>query len=151
LNNNPVIKMEKLFIIILLLNFGICFGQTKSENKLVSKIDKQILSKKLIKKELFKELGWAGGYEKLTIYLKNNTPILIEKEEKQVKHNYSDRGEYNEIMIFNAKFYIINWKENKFFRIGTYQNSVNKKSVMSKDLIFTFDKNQIEQEIKNGL
>ena len=143
--------MKNSFIIILFLNFLIYFGQTKSENKLVSKVDKQILTKKVIKKELFKELGWAGGYEKLTIYLKNNIPILIEKEEKQVMHNYSDKGEYVVVRFFNAKFYIINWKENKFLRIGTYQNSENKKSVMSKDLIFTFDKNQIEKEIKNSL
>jgi hypothetical protein len=143
--------VKNSFIIILLLNLLICVGQTKSENKLVSKVDKQILSKKVIKKKLFKELGWAGGYEKLTIYLKNNVPILIEKEEKQVKHNYSDKGEYNVVMFLNAKFYIINWKKNKFLRIGTYRNSDNKISVMSKDWIFTFDKNQIEQEIKNGL
>jgi hypothetical protein len=143
--------MKNSFIIILLLNFLICFGQTKSENKLVSKVDKQILSKKVIKKELFQKLGWAGGYEKLTIYLKNSTPILIEKEEKQVMHNYSDKGEYDLFTFFNARFYIISWKENKFLRIGTYQNSDNKKSVMPKDLVFTFDKNQIELGIKNGL
>ena len=137
-----------LYIFFLLISF-ICIGQTKSESKSIAKIEKQILSSKVTKVELFKELGWAGGYEKTIVYIKNNVPILVEKEEKRVIHFYTDKGEYDKINLISAKFYILNWEKCKFIRIGQIVN-VNENSkdlihVMPNEYFFDFSKDEIEK------
>ena len=129
-----------------------CYGQTKAETKIISKVNRQLLNIKVVKKEIFKEIGWHGGYEKQTIYFKNNVPILIEKYEKKVIHNYlTDGTEENEVSYITAKFYITNWKKNNFIRIGEITNviSESEKSTLElpKKYVFNFDRDIIEKLI----
>ena len=115
--------MKQILYIFFFLICFVCIGQNKSESKLITKIDKQILSPKVTKLEFFKELGWAGAYEKTIVYLKNNIPILIEKEKKEVDHLYLTNGsEKDEVTFITAKFYITNWKKNGFMRIRQIVN-----------------------------
>ncbi len=141
-----------LYILFLLISF-ICNGQTKSESKSIAKIERQTLSSKVTKIESVKKLGWAGGYEKTIVYMKNNVPILVEKEEKEVAHYYTDKGEYDKIRFISAKFYIVNWRKNRFIRTGQIIN-INEDSkdlvhVMPNDYIFDFSKDEIEKLMNN--
>lgn len=145
--------MKQILYIFFLLISYICNGQTKSESKSIAKIEKQILSSKVTKVESIKKLGWAGGYEKTIVYLKNNIPILIEKEEKQVKHLYLTNGSEEDMITFIiAKFYILNWKKNRFIRIGQIVNvnegSNNSIFQMTNEYIFGFSKDDINKLIK---
>lgn len=139
--------MKKLVILLSLFFFGTINSQSSLDNKIISKIEKEILSTRVIKLELFKELGWAGGYEKTIIHLKNKIPILIEKEEKEVVHTYSDKGEDDIIKFIKAKFYIISWEKNDYIRIGKFENE-GKVVIMPNEYIFEYDKNEIELKIK---
>ena len=155
LNKNEL--MKKIFTIIFLLSFCSCISQTTKENKIITRINNQILSSKVVKKEIYKQIGWHGGYEKTTVYLKNNIPILIEKEEKEVIHEYlTDGSEKDQINYITAKFYITNWKKNDFIRIGEITNLEEKAlgeikkyiTELPKKYIFNFERNEIEKLIQ---
>ncbi|MCO6164178.1 hypothetical protein [Flavobacterium sp. NRK F7] len=140
--------MKKLVILFSVFFFGTINSQSRLDNnKIISKIEKEILSTKVIKLELFKELGWAGGYEKTIIHLKNKIPILIEKEEKEVVHTYSYKGEDDIIRFIKAKFYIISWEKSDYIRVGKFENE-GKEVIMPNEYIFEYDKNKIELKIK---
>ena len=143
-------KMKKVITLIFLQLLCFSYGQTK----IISKINRQILSNKVLKKEISKEIGWHGGYEKTTVYLKNNVPILIEKEEKEVIHDYlTDGSEKDEIRYITARFYIANWKKNNFIRIGELINEVSEseksKIEMPEKYVFNFNRDEIEKLIKS--
>lgn len=145
--------MKKLIPVIYFLLVSISYSQTKSETKIIAKINRQVLSKKVVKKETFKEIGWHGGYEKLTVYVKNNKPILIEKELKEVIHEYLlDGTEKDRIRNIIAKFYILNWKKSKYIRKGQIimknQHEEASAIVMPKEYIFNFERDEIEKLIK---
>ena len=151
-------KMKKVITLIFLQLLCFSYGQTKTETKIISKINRQILSNKVLKKEIYKQIGWHGGYEKTTVYLKNNIPILIEKEEKEVIHEYlTDGSEKDQINYITAKFYITNWKKDDFIRIGEITNleeqasGETKKYIteLPKKYIFNFERNEIEIFIKS--
>ncbi len=137
------------FVICLLFSY-VSFSQTKSEKKMIHKINKQILDKKIIKKNLYKKNGWAGGYDKQTVYLKNNSPILIEKEETKVMHLYLTNGnEEDKVSIIRAKFYITNWKKNKYIRVGEIikvdMETSNTVAIMPAAYVFKFNGEEIEK------
>ena len=147
--------MKKALTIIFLMFFCFCVSQTTKEEKITAKIDKQILNKKVTKKELSEKVGWAGGNIKLTIYLKNNVPILIEKVEKKVKHLYlTDGTEKDHISYITAKFYILNWEKNEFLRNGEIINLVSeseKKIIeIPENYVFNFERDKIEKLIKSN-
>lgn len=144
--------MKKIATIILLLFIHTNYSQTKSENKLITKIEKIILSPKVNKLESFQKLDWAGGYEKTNVYIKNNFPILIVKELKEVIHYRTNKGEYDNIRLITAKFYITNWKKQTFIRIGQIVN-MNKNSKdtifeMPNEYKFDYSKDDIDKLIK---
>ena len=142
--------MKKVITLILLQLLCFSYGQTKAETRILSKINRQILNHKVLKKEISTEIGWHGAYEKTTVYLKNNIPILIEKEEKEVIHEYLlDDTEIDKIRNITAKFYIINWKKNMFIRIGEFKDgdveNGNKFIKMPKEYLFNYEKVEIEK------
>ena len=96
--------------------------------------------------------NWPSREIDSTTHIKNNVPILVEKEEKEVAHYYTDKGEYDKIRFISAKFYILNWKKNRFIRIGqivnTNEDSKNSTFVMVNEYIFDFSKDDINKLIK---
>ena len=147
--------MKKIITLIFLQLLCFSYSQTKTETKIISKINRQLLSTKVLKKEASKKIGWAGGYEKVIMYFKNNTPILIEKEVKEVKHLYLTNGtEKNKVTIINAKFYITNWKKNNYFRIGTITNinveTKNSIIQLPKEYTFKYESDEIAK-LKNEI
>lgn len=149
--------MKKIFTIIFLLSFCLCISQTTKENKIITRINNQILDKKVTKKEFLKQIGWNGGYRKIIVFFKNNIPILIEKEEKEVEHLYLENGsEEDKVTFINAKFYIVNWEKNSYIRIGEIINleeqaeGETKKYIteLPKKYIFNFERNEIEKLIQ---
>ena len=145
--------MKKIITLIFLQFLCFSYSQSKTETEIISKINRQILSNNVLKKELSKEIGWHGGYEKLTVYVKKNKPILIEKELKEVIHEYLlDGTEKDKIRNITSKFYIINWKKNNFIRIGEFKNgdieNGDKIIKMPKEYLFNYEKVEIEKLIK---
>lgn len=144
--------MQKIIVIVFLLSFSICTGQTRSESRLIAKIEKQIRTGKVSKIDSVKKVGWSGGYERITVYLRRNIPVMVEKEEKKVMHLYlTDNTEKGDVTLIAAKFYIIDWGKGEFIRIGTIRNigtdSAGAETTMPKDYIFGFDKYEIEEEV----
>ena len=70
---------------------------------------------KIVKIEYQYFHGGFGTYEFMKIYLRNNKPILIEKEAKEVSKKYFIDGNLEVIDIFSfSKTYIKNWDKNEF-------------------------------------
>ncbi|MCV9927618.1 hypothetical protein OIU83_08150 [Flavobacterium sp. LS1R49] len=141
----------KTKIILLFLAFlsSTLYAQSKADKKIMNKIEKQILDKN-IKKEIFNDLDSAT----ITIYLKGNVPILVEKQTGQFRHTYKftadKRVEQDYQTLINAKFYIRNWKKNIYIRVGKIikiNSEVNSAVPMPADYIFDYNKSQIENVI----
>lgn len=153
--------MKTLFSLLMIFSF-LCFQAQKQEN-IINKIEQEIKSQKIIKRESNRKTSWNGSYETITVYLKGKTPILIEKTENQVIHLYikdpiKKEGERDEATLISAKFYITNWNKKEYVRTGTihfignpYQPNPNEEKIteMLKEYIFEFDKIEIENLINS--
>ena len=146
--------MKTLFSLIMIF----CFLSLKAQRKddIIHQIENEIKSKNIIRKDFRKDTSWNGGFENVEVYLKNKIPVLIEKTEKQVIHQYLTNGdEIDEATIISAKFYIINWKKNQYVRVGNIhylgdQHNPKTESIttMKEDFIFDYQKSEIESLIK---
>ena len=67
----------------------------------------------LLKIEYYEKRGWAGGYEKTFIYVRNSIPVLVEKEYNEVVTFCAD-GLPPEKTLFKSKTYIFDWGLNKY-------------------------------------
>ncbi len=142
------IKMKQLFSVLaiaLIANF--LSAQKSSDRDLITKINAEV--EKAEHKQIYKEKAWGGNFEKTDVYYINNTPILIVKEEKQdVKsiNQSSNGGNSNINKTVSAKFYIKNWAENQFVRVGEIKNN-KEKSAMPSEFAFNYDKKAIDNLI----
>lgn len=94
----------------------------KTDSCFINNVD-DILNKPFIeKKEITINEDWAGGYEMYTVYYDYNEPILIEKNQKFVVRYRTYQGEKDIPTYVSAKFYIKNWKNKEFIRIGEIKN-----------------------------
>lgn len=145
------IAMQKITLLLFLLTLSLTTAQTRSQSKLITKIERQIHTAKVSKIDTIKKVGWSGGYEKITVYLRRNVPILVEKEEKEVVHLYlTDNTERDDVTLITAKFYIIDWPKGDFIRTGTIRYMGTDPAAvetMPKEYIFEFDKSEIQAQI----
>lgn len=107
----------------------------------------------IVKKEIKNNEDWAGGYESYTIYYDYKEPILIEMNQKKVVHYRTFKGEKDIPTFITAKFYIKNWKNNEFIRVGEIKNPLTNDNYeiikyetvkMNSSYKFEFDKDLIE-------
>jgi len=141
--------MKKIIFIIASLSFLNDYAQSTSEKRIIDKIEKQILNKN-IRKETFNESDSGTIF----IYLKGNTPILIEKQTGISLHTFdiigNKRIERDYVTFINAKFYIKNWKKNIYIRVGQItkpEAGTSSTIVMPINYIFDYNKVQIENII----
>lgn len=139
----------KILILFFLVFLGNIYGQSKADKKLINKIEKQILEKNT-KKKIFNDRDSVT----IIIYLKENVPILVEKQTGEFRHTYNFIGnkkvERDYQTFINAKFYIRNWKKNIHVRVGEIikvNPEVNSTVVMPTDYIFDYNKDEIEDAI----
>ena len=104
-----------------------------------------ILEKPFIsKKEITFKSDFKDGDETYVIYYDYNIPILIERSIKY--HTFSDCVSSNFKMrsdVISAKFYIKNWDDNTFARVGLFKTGLNnlsyKETAMPVDYEFSYD------------
>ncbi len=96
----------------------------KTDNCFIENIDRIITKPFIIKKEIKVSEDWAGGFENYTIYYDYNEPVLIEVNTKRVVHYRTYQGEKDVPTYIYAKFYIKNWRNNEFIRIGEIKNPI---------------------------
>lgn len=105
----------------------------KTDSCFIENIDRIIKKPFIIKKEIKVNEDWAGGLETYTIYYDYKEPILIEINKKQVVHYRTFKGEKDVPTYILVKFYIKNWKNNEFVRIGEIKNPIKDENYDVKD------------------
>lgn len=139
-----VIKTSLIFLSVLV------FSQSKSERKFINKIDKELSDPDIIKIE---DVGEKWNHDHLIVYLKNKIPILIIRETNTVRNaEYTDFTTSTQKENIVAKFYFLDWKQNKFIRVGKieseYQEYGHKEKgknkqyhlkEMNKEFVFDYD------------
>ena len=125
----------------------------KSDRCLIENIDRIINRPFITEKEITVNEDWAGGLETYTIYSDYREPILIEVNKKQVVRYRTYRGEKEIPTYIRAKFYIKNWRNNEFIRIGEIKSPIKDENydvkdyettTMSSTYKFEFDRELIE-------
>lgn len=122
----------------------------KSDSCFMNAIDVKVNSTSLVKKEMLKDLGYRGGYVKYVAYFDKNTPVLIEMEEKIIMHLYLTNGtEDDHVTYTRAKFYITNWNEGKFLRVGQFgvlrNGAVDYNQAMKPESRYEYDKDIVSK------
>lgn len=121
-----------LFIVLLLGFLNIVYGQSEAEKQIITKIEKEILDKKIKKIEFKKPYS-----DKVIIYLKSDTPTFIQVENHITTINHYTNGDVKEeIDLKIIKFYIQNWKKKKYIIVGPQY--------------FELDRTEIEKIIANN-
>lgn len=120
-NNASILKIEKQ---VLKINSDSALKSFKVPASEITKVKRyydderiHVLKRKnkIVKIEYQYFHGAFGTYEFMTIYLHNNKPILIEKEEKNVMKAYLTDGTVEVIdKLTLSKTYIKNWDNNEF-------------------------------------
>jgi len=149
-----VIKTSLIFLSVLV------FSQNKSEQKLISKINKELSDPDIVKIE---SAGEEWSHDNLIVYLKNKVPILIIREKNTItnaEHTDFTNSTVKENIV--AKFYFQDWKQNKFVRVGKieseYQQYGHKeeeknrqyhsKKEMNKEFVFDYDVDRVNSLIQ---
>jgi len=141
--------MKSIFYLFIVLGFiNNCKAQNESENKFIEKIDYLSSTKIIEKLEFSRQIGSRGDYIKTVVYLKKSKPILVEIEKNEMIHLYLlDDTEQDTTTKFYAKFYILNWKKNKYIRRGKIIENDNLEYNMANNYFFEYNIEDIKNEI----
>lgn len=138
---------QLLSVMAIFLLSNVISAQKSADRDLIKKIDTEV--EKADHKQIYKEKGWGGNFEKTEVYYVNKTPILIVRQQKENTKSInkpSNGGSADVSKTISAKFYIKDWAQNQFVRVGEIQNN-KEKSAMSSDFAFNYDKKAIEDLI----
>lgn len=124
------------------------YENTPDETKIIDEITQKIESPSIVKHEISEEKGYLGAYEKYIVYTDHHVPILIEREEKEVRRLYLKNGERNDTSYSKGIFYITKWDDNQFIRKGKIITAKGSRIIeMHKDMQFEYDRNKVIQLI----
>jgi len=153
--------MRNLILSLFLFLSLLGFSQTKSERKFIEKINNILTTSKVIKIESLGE-NRNGSFENLTIYTQKNIPILIIREKNDVtNYEYTDFTTGTSMTYIMGMFYILNWKENKYIRIGKINSDIktygkikdienHSTEIMKQDFNFDYNKEKIQELINQN-
>lgn len=100
----------------------------------------------LVKIFYYAKQGNAGGYETMTIYLRNKKPIFFEKETKETITARHTDGKVESFQFINkSKTYIQNWKKSQIFYLMLDEDADSYQLVKPEmsDIIFKTEKMDI--------
>lgn len=148
-----VVKTSLIFLSVLVLS------QNKNEQKLISRINKELSDPDIVKIEA----GEKWDHDNLIVYLKNKVPILIIREKNTVmnaEHTDFTNSTVKENIV--AKFYFQDWKQNKFVRVGKIESEYKEyghkekeknrqyhlKKEMNREFLFDYDIDRVNSLIQ---